>query len=165
VETASHPKLPSRQIQRTVETTETPQQRPVSVRIISHHSPLTQLWDGSHQMASQQSPKPRNDSFTNGMKHSAPTSASQPNSLATVAASRPFDLDGMTVMTDVGAPVAPEANLDLNMDLEPISESLVIRSNTTSPKSSSTNVYYIKFTPQYTIIHVLARVTEDRRAQ
>jgi hypothetical protein len=55
--------------------------------------------------------------FTNEKKPFAITPISQSNSLATAAASRSFDLDGMTVMIDMDGPAAPELNHALNIDV------------------------------------------------
>jgi hypothetical protein len=71
-------------------------------------------------MAVQQ-PKPQDDTLPKQTKLSAPT---PPDSLATNTASVPFDLDGMTLMTDVEAPpVAPEPTLRVSKDLQSISKS------------------------------------------
>lgn len=61
------------------------------------------------------------------MKPSLPTPIDQPNPFEfqerVPNTSRPLDLDGMTVLTDLDGPIAPDPNLGLGMDFEPVVES------------------------------------------
>ncbi|KAJ4373781.1 hypothetical protein N0V83_002520 [Neocucurbitaria cava] len=75
----------------------------------------------------QRSPKPRAVSFTNETKPPLPTSIDIPAPFSfherQPVSTRPLDLDGMTVMTDVDHSAVPDLNLGLNLDLEPVVES------------------------------------------
>ncbi|KAF1947208.1 hypothetical protein EJ02DRAFT_417803 [Clathrospora elynae] len=71
----------------------------------------------------QRSPKSRSISCINEKKPSPHTPINPPNSFGPTTATRPVDLDGMTVMTDIDAPVAPNPTIGIYLDLQPVVES------------------------------------------
>jgi hypothetical protein len=75
-------------------------------------------------MVGLRSPKLRPVSFSTDTKPLLPTPIDQPNPFELIpTTTRPLDLDGMTVMTDVDMPVASDSNLGMSLDLGPVVES------------------------------------------
>lgn len=63
-------------------------------------------------------------SFTHDAKPLLPTPLDKPNPFEfNSPANRPLDLDGMNIMTRISGPTSQTSDLEMNMDLGPLSES------------------------------------------